>query len=217
MAGTASSHACSAPLLPSISSDPVRASPTPDGSHAAPTTPAPRAPPVVAAAHQRRALLSPRRTRSCRCCASADVGKVWARRAYPYDEIEPRWQALWEEHPGRLQAQGLHPRHVLLPKPLPSVPAAKSHASTYVLGCWNNWLHQSDVYNSGIVLLELLKGMKTVDNDCNLHQLVTCTDMGLVQKVFQLALLCTKQHPIDRPRMHEEARVLLWLMPAPVV
>ncbi|VAH76524.1 unnamed protein product [Triticum turgidum subsp. durum] len=78
--------------------------------------------------------------------------------------------------------------------------------------------------------------MKTVDNDCNLHQLimsraddnavmevvvsevsVTCTDMGLVQKVFQLALLCTKQHPIDRPRMHEEARVLLWLMPAPAV
>ncbi|XBI30672.1 hypothetical protein VPH35_054375 [Triticum aestivum] len=84
-------------------------------------------------------------------------------------------------------------------QPLPSIPAAKSHASTYVLGCWNNWLHRSDVYSSGIVLLELLKGMKTVDNDCNLHQLimsraddnavmeavdsevsVTCTDMGLV-------------------------------------
>ncbi|EMS61817.1 hypothetical protein TRIUR3_28722 [Triticum urartu] len=45
MAGTASSHACSAPLLPPISSDPV-----------------------------------------------------WARWAYPYDEIKQRWQACWEEH-----------------------------------------------------------------------------------------------------------------------
>ncbi|XBI66406.1 hypothetical protein VPH35_045986 [Triticum aestivum] len=58
----------------------------------------PPSPPAVAVAHQRRVLLSPRRTRSCCCCAGADVGKVWARRAYRYDEIEPRWQARWEEH-----------------------------------------------------------------------------------------------------------------------
>uniref|UniRef100_A0A8R7U6R3 Uncharacterized protein n=1 Tax=Triticum urartu TaxID=4572 RepID=A0A8R7U6R3_TRIUA len=64
MAGTASSHACSAPLLPPISSDPVRASPTPDGSHAAPATPAPRAPPrsprpTSAVRSSRRTALAP--------------------------------------------------------------------------------------------------------------------------------------------------------------
>ena len=55
--------------------------------------------------------------------------------------------------------------------------------------------------------------MEAVDSEVS----VTCTDMGLVRKAFQLALLCTKQHPIDRPRMHEEPRVLLWLMPAPAL
>ncbi|CAM0912564.1 unnamed protein product [Alopecurus aequalis] len=126
------------------------------------------------------------------------------------------------------------------------VPAAKSHASTYVLGTigyidpeyarTSRLNEKSDVYSFGIVLLELLTGMKAVDNDSNLHQLilsraddntvmeavdsevsVTCTDMGLVRKAFQLALLCTKRHPIDRPTMHEVARVLLSLMPAPAV
>ncbi|KAE8769363.1 erecta-like leucine-rich-repeat receptor-like kinase [Hordeum vulgare] len=124
------------------------------------------------------------------------------------------------------------------------VPAAKTHASTYVLGTigyidpeyarTSRLNEKSDVYSFGIVLLELLTGMKAVDNDSNLHQLimsraddntvmeavdsevsVTCTDMGLVRKAFQLALLCTKRHPIDRPTMHEVARVLLSLMPPP--
>ena len=54
--------------------------------------------------------------------------------------------------------------------------------------------------------------MEAVDSEVS----VTCTDMGLVQKAFQ-ALLCTKQHPIDRPMMHEVARVLLSLMPAPAL
>lgn len=53
--------------------------------------------------------------------------------------------------------------------------------------------------------------MEAVDSEVS----VTCTDMGLVRKAFQLALLCTKRHPIDRPTMHEVARVLLSLMPAP--
>ncbi|VAI69426.1 unnamed protein product [Triticum turgidum subsp. durum] len=121
------------------------------------------------------------------------------------------------------------------------VPAAKTHASTYVLGTigyidpeyarTSRLNEKSDVYSFGIVLLELLTGMKAVDNDSNLHQLimsraddntvmeavdsevsVTCTDMGLVRKAFQLALLCTKRHPIDRPTMHEVARVLLSLV-----
>ena len=50
--------------------------------------------------------------------------------------------------------------------------------------------------------------MEAVDSEVS----VTCTDMGLVRKAFQLALLCTKRHPIDRPTMHEVARVLLSLM-----
>ncbi|AQL02352.1 Putative leucine-rich repeat receptor-like protein kinase family protein [Zea mays] len=122
------------------------------------------------------------------------------------------------------------------------VPAAKSHASTYVLGTigyidpeyarTSRLNEKSDVYSFGVVLLELLTGRKAVDNESNLHQLilskadddtvmeavdpevsVTCTDMNLVRKAFQLALLCTKRHPADRPTMHEVARVLLSLLP----
>lgn len=52
--------------------------------------------------------------------------------------------------------------------------------------------------------------MEAVDSEVS----VTCTDMGLVRKAFQLALLCTKRHPSDRPTMHEVARVLLSLLPA---
>lgn len=55
--------------------------------------------------------------------------------------------------------------------------------------------------------------MEAVDSEVS----VTCTDMNLVRKAFQLALLCTKRHPSDRPTMHEVARVLLSLLPAPAV
>ncbi|PON59985.1 GPCR kinase [Trema orientale] len=93
------------------------------------------------------------------------------------------------------------------------IPTAKSHASTYVLGTI---------------------GKKAVDNESNLHQLilskadnntvmeavdpevsVTCMDLAHVRKTFQLALLCTKRNPSERPTMHEVARVLVTLLPAP--
>nr|CAB3472450.1 unnamed protein product [Digitaria exilis] len=63
-------------------------------------------PPTLAASHRRQGrLLTPVRHAPplrARCCAGAadDAGKTQAaaRRAYPYDEIEPRWQRYWEEH-----------------------------------------------------------------------------------------------------------------------
>lgn len=51
--------------------------------------------------------------------------------------------------------------------------------------------------------------METVDPDIT----ASCKDMGAVKKVFQLALLCTKRQPVDRPTMHEVMRVLGSLVP----
>ncbi|KAK1327017.1 LRR receptor-like serine/threonine-protein kinase ERL2 [Acorus calamus] len=124
------------------------------------------------------------------------------------------------------------------------ISSAKMHASTYVMGTigyidpeyarTSRLNEKSDVYSFGVVLLELLTGKKAVDNESNLHQLilskaddntvmeavdtevsVTCMDLGLVRKTFQLALLCTKRSPLERPNMHEVARVLVSLLPTP--
>lgn len=54
--------------------------------------------------------------------------------------------------------------------------------------------------------------MDAVDPEVTL----TCTGISHVKKTFQLALLCTKQHPSERPTMHDVTRILLSLLPAPV-
>jgi hypothetical protein len=53
--------------------------------------------------------------------------------------------------------------------------------------------------------------MEAVDPEVS----VTCMDVAHVRKTFQLALLCTKRNPSERPTMHEVARVLVSILPAP--
>ena len=53
--------------------------------------------------------------------------------------------------------------------------------------------------------------MEAVDPEVS----VTCINQAHVKKTFQLALLCTKRNPSERPTMHEVAKVLVSLLPTP--
>lgn len=53
--------------------------------------------------------------------------------------------------------------------------------------------------------------MEAVDAEVS----VTCVDPGHIRKTFQLALMCTKRNPLERPTMQEVSRVLLSLLPSP--
>lgn len=52
--------------------------------------------------------------------------------------------------------------------------------------------------------------METVDPDIG----ATCKDLGAVKIVFQLALLCTRKQPSERPTMHKVTQVIGSLVPA---
>lgn len=52
--------------------------------------------------------------------------------------------------------------------------------------------------------------MEAVDPEVS----VTCINQAHLRKTLQLALLCTKRNPSERPTMHEVAKVLVSLLPA---
>ncbi|KVI07188.1 Leucine-rich repeat-containing protein [Cynara cardunculus var. scolymus] len=63
-------------------------------------------------------------------------------------------------------------------------------------------------------LWDLLHDDNTVMEAVDPEVSVTCMDLSHVRKTFQLALLCTRKQPSERPTMHEVARILQSLLPA---
>ncbi|KAE9464953.1 hypothetical protein C3L33_03136, partial [Rhododendron williamsianum] len=84
----------------------------------------------------------------------------------------------------------------------------------YALSPFGNLLFYDYMENGS--LWDLLHDDNTVMEAVDPEVSVTCMDLSYVRKTFQLALLCTKRQPSERPTMHEVARVLVSLLPAPL-
>lgn len=86
-----------------------------------------------------------------------------------------------------------------------------SNACTIMLIYLNSWL----------IFCMIFQILSKADNNTVMEAVdpevsITCTDLAHVKKTFQLALLCTKKNPSERPTMHEVARVLVSLLPSPL-
>ncbi|KAL3689321.1 hypothetical protein R1sor_015630 [Riccia sorocarpa] len=127
-----------------------------------------------------------------------------------------------------------------------NVQHSSNHISTYVVGTigyidpeyarTSELNEKSDVYSYGIVLLEILTDKKAVNSDGNLltwvnmhlanstalsiispEIIMSCPNLKSIEKVLQLAKLCTDRSSGKRPSMNDVVHVLLSLVSGPTL